>query len=480
MLCAVLAFVCASCGIAYYNLRVHGSLYLQSDDGDLYLSIARNLLQNGHFIQTARPIEAFVVPPGLPAMCTLLLFAFGGMSRFIVGAGFADHAISSAGADMLGLLGFQYLVYGAAAALMAVTALRLAENGIGAAQKGLFVWQKGKTAGASVASIPAPVRIPKALPWALAVLMGLAAPGAYLWCSLQIRHPNPGFILTENYVVCLIALILWLAVRGADPRKITITAFILMLFRPACSALFVAALVWMIVKACRGRSSRTSHHKRTYFYDVFVMLAVFAAVLAVNTAINWMETGHAIALEDYGNLDVYLANNEVAGPDWYHSGKVPEFASPRYNEIAASGLSRYEQNELAGQALHEYVTANTGTVLRNAGVRFYRLFFETWGPVWYAFLVCLASQMLLSGLKWPRKVYLGVMAASLSILPAFGLLVARYSAPMLPLLIGVILGTAGWLITAIATRAKSEVVKAEDDASTGSASVTPAENSIAN
>ena len=120
MLCAALAFVCASCGIAYYNLRVHGSLYLQSDDGDLYLSIARNLLQNGHFIQTARPIEAFVVPPGLPAMCTLLLFAFGGMSRFIVGAGFADHAISSAGADMLGLLGFQYLVYGAAAALMAV------------------------------------------------------------------------------------------------------------------------------------------------------------------------------------------------------------------------------------------------------------------------------------------------------------------------------------------------------------------------
>ena len=76
MLCAALALVCASCGIAYYNLRVHGSLYLQSDDGDLYLSIARNLLQNGHFIQTARPIEAFVVPPGLPAMCTLLLFAF--------------------------------------------------------------------------------------------------------------------------------------------------------------------------------------------------------------------------------------------------------------------------------------------------------------------------------------------------------------------------------------------------------------------
>ena len=77
VLCAVVAFVVASAGIAYYNVRVKGSLYLQSDDGDLYLSIARNLLENVHFIQTARSIKAFVVPPGLPAMCTLLLFFTG-------------------------------------------------------------------------------------------------------------------------------------------------------------------------------------------------------------------------------------------------------------------------------------------------------------------------------------------------------------------------------------------------------------------
>ena len=94
------------------------------------------------------------------------------------------------------------------------------------------------------------------------------------------------------------------------------------------------------------------------------MIVVFAAILGVNTAVNWIETGHAIALEDYGNLDVYLANNEKAPADWYHSGKVPEFASARYNEIVSDpSLTRYEQNELAGQALHEYVAANTGTVV---------------------------------------------------------------------------------------------------------------------
>ena len=109
LLCAVLAFAGAAFGIAYYNLRTAGSLYLQSDDGDLYLSIARNLLQNAHFIQTARPVEAFVVPPGLPAVVTLMLFLTGGLSEFLVHAGFCAHLIGQAGADMLGLLGFQYI-----------------------------------------------------------------------------------------------------------------------------------------------------------------------------------------------------------------------------------------------------------------------------------------------------------------------------------------------------------------------------------
>ena len=193
-----------------------------------------------------------------------------------------------------------------------------------------------------------------------------------------------------------------------------------------------------------------------------MMIVVFAAILGVNMAVNWIETGHAIALEDYGNLDVYLANNEKAPADWYHSGKVPEFASARYNEIVSdASLTRYEQNELAGRALHEYVTANTGTVVHNAGVKFYKLFFETWGVVWYAFLVCFALQMALKGLKWPNKAYLGWVVVILSVLPAFGLLVARYSAPMLPLFIAFIVGTAGQAACAVATKPAVEKPAAE-------------------
>ncbi|MBQ2218051.1 MAG: hypothetical protein II418_03835, partial [Firmicutes bacterium] len=457
-LCAVLAFAGAACGIAYWNLRTNGSLYLQSDDGDLYISIARNLLENGHFIQTARPIANFVVPPGLPFVTTVLLFLFGNMSEFLVGAGFAEHILGTR-ADMLGVLGFQYAIYGVAAALMAVTALKLAENGVGAMQRGLFAWQKEDAAkpGAANTTGAEPVEAQKkaqtALPWILAAVIGLAVPAFYIYCSIQIRHPNPGFVLTENYVVCLIALVVWLVVSGADPRKILAATFVLMLFRPAYSLLFVGSLVWTVLhgirlqagaKDQRGQDQqgqkpvrrRLSHRTRTYFYNLLMMIVVFAAILGVNTAVNWIETGHAIALEDYGNLDVYLANNEKAPADWYHSGKVPEFASARYNEIVSdASLTRYEQNELAGEALHEYVAANTGTVVHNASVKFYKLFFETWGVVWYAFLVCFALQMALKGLKWPNKAYLGWVVVILSVLPAFGLLVARYSAPMLPLFI---------------------------------------------
>ena len=456
LLCAVLAFAGAACGIAYYNLRTAGSLYLQSDDGDLYLSIARNLLQNAHFIQTARPIEAFVVPPGLPAVVTMMLFLTGGLSEFLVHAGFCAHLIGQAGADMLGLLGFQYILYGLASVFMAVTALKLAFHGLDAAQQGIFVWSKQ-----SGQDVPHPV--PKPLPWVLAVLTGIAVPAFYVYCSVQIRHPNPGFILTENYVVFLIAWIIWLVVKGSDIRGITAAAFILTLFRPACSPLLLMAFGWMVIRAFHDRFAKKKPpiRERIRFYDLFVLLAVFALVIGLNTGINYLETGEIIPLEDYSSMDVYLANNDKAGPEWYHSGKVPEFASTRYNQIALNeSLTRYRQNELAKEALSEYVKANTETVLHNAAVRYERLFCQTWGPVFYAFLACLLLQILLKGLRWPQKVYLLLAAIFLSVMPAFGLLVARYSAPMFPLFIAVTAGTIGQLVCIIATREKKEAVPA--------------------
>jgi hypothetical protein len=438
-LCAVMAFVGSSFTIAYYNVKTTGALYLQSDDGDLYLSIVRNMLENAHFIQTARPIEAFVVPPGLPAVSTLLIFLTGKLSEIFVSNGFGDYAIGQASPDMLGLLGFQYIIYGLTAALMAVTGLKLSFNGLRKEE------------------------VPKPLPWVLAAVIGIATPAFYVWCSIRIRHPNPGFILTENYVVFLIALVLWLVVKGTDVRKITFVTFILTLFRPACSPLLIAAFAWMVIRAIHDRVAKNKPpiRERVRFYDIFIMLAVFALIIGINVGVNYIETKEIIPLEDYSSMDVYLANNDKAGPEWYHSGKVPEFANTRYNQIALNdSLTRYQQNKLAKEALTNYVKGNTETVLKNAGVRFVRLFCDTWGVVFYAFLVCLVLQMILKGLNWTRKAYILLSAVFLSVMPAFGLLVARYSAPIFPLFIAITIGSVGQIICILATKEKKEAVSA--------------------
>ena len=452
-LCALLAFIGACVGIALYNLHAFGSLYLQSDDGDLYLSIARNLLENAHFIQTARPIEAFVVPPGLPAVTTLLLFLTGGLSEFLVGARFCSHLIGQAQADMLILLGFQYLVYGGASALMALSALRLAKNGIAS-----VTFEAGDSEG--FAEHRSPVVSTRAFDWGLSALTGLAVPAFYVWCSIQIRHPNPGFVLTENYVVFLIALLLWLLVRGTDLRAITAVSFVLLLFRPACAPLFAAALVALVASTAKDvwkREAREDVRRPVRLYNLFILLGVFACVLGFNVGVNYIETGELILLEDYAKLDVYLANNEQAQPDWYHSGKVSEFASERYREIADdASLTRYEQNAMAGEALRDYVGSNLQTVLRNAAVRYKRLFCDTWGLVFYAFCACLAPLMLLKGLKRSQKICLLFASIVLSAAPAFGLLVARYSAPMLPLFIAVIVAGAGQIAGVLAVKARRQ------------------------
>ena len=51
--------------------RVMGELGHQTPDAKLYLSIADNYVNTGHFIQTVRNVDGMVVPPGTPFMLTI-------------------------------------------------------------------------------------------------------------------------------------------------------------------------------------------------------------------------------------------------------------------------------------------------------------------------------------------------------------------------------------------------------------------------
>ncbi len=64
-------------GIVFYNLIIYHSLYIACPDGDLYLSITKNFLTTGHFIQNSRPSEInLIVPPGLSVIYTILYILF--------------------------------------------------------------------------------------------------------------------------------------------------------------------------------------------------------------------------------------------------------------------------------------------------------------------------------------------------------------------------------------------------------------------
>lgn len=51
--------------------RVMGEIGHQTPDATVYLSIADNFVNTGHFIQTDRGVQGMVVPPGTPVMLTL-------------------------------------------------------------------------------------------------------------------------------------------------------------------------------------------------------------------------------------------------------------------------------------------------------------------------------------------------------------------------------------------------------------------------
>jgi hypothetical protein len=64
-----------SLGALVFNLLWRGVIVKLGPDAKLYLSIADNFLSTGHFIQTARAIENFVVPFGVPLILTLFRMA---------------------------------------------------------------------------------------------------------------------------------------------------------------------------------------------------------------------------------------------------------------------------------------------------------------------------------------------------------------------------------------------------------------------
>ena len=176
--------------------RANGMLGTIYPDAQLYLSIADNAVSTGHFIQTARPIAGFVVPPGVPFILLLLRLAHFSLPM---------------------IAALHFLLMGGGALLLYRTGLRLFGR------------------------------------WAL------IAPGiytlAYLRCRLYL-----GNVYVEHWYLFLLCLIVWLLYRDMSAeRRLTAlnpAALAAMMIRPVLAPVYLAVLACTLAFCLRRRRFR--------------------------------------------------------------------------------------------------------------------------------------------------------------------------------------------------------------------------------
>lgn len=313
-LCKVLVFLLAVAMTVSMSLIAEDSIVYHNGDSPLYISIADNFLDNGHFIQTHRDrFENFVVPPGYPAILTAIrLFSRNDAAIAIV----------------------QYILFGFSSVLLYC------------AERNLF----GNIGGLSVV---------------MYCLM--------LW---HVHYCGPGGVLTETWYISVIILCIWLLSRPDIPRNTRLTvafaaSFIGVLIRPLLSILFFAIAAYILVLAVKKEYSIARfaamaavcalivganvavNYRETGHYIVFEDYAGISVYLANNDVVK--ENGYDYSKSEYDYADEQF--HEI------------------YDN---KDLDYYEVNEQLAELGNKYMLTHPLTTLKNIVVKFWYLFFSYW------------------------------------------------------------------------------------------------------
>lgn len=348
----------------HFNLQNYGAIYIPTPDGDLYLSIADNFIETGHFIQTSRPHEInFIVPPGLPMILTLIR-CVGGGTRLIIS--------------------LQYCLF-------ALSAVFLMAGG-GELCRGL----KGN----------------------------IVIPALFLFC-LKTKAVNPGMILTETYTVFLLSLALYLFFcnRLSENTKVLsiLAVFLLMVFiRPAMAGLIMLPIIhifWL---------GFTKKPGKKFFASVALLAALFILGLFVNAGINKRETGYFIFLQNYGGISFYQANNANTKTYAYNSGVAAEFSDEYFFDVYNdSTLDTQEKTARLNSRTKQFILENPLFCIRNALGR-YMNFLKTCSMRLVFSLISMLVLWCGKLLSWKKCAYLLGSFLILTVVPAFGLYIERY------------------------------------------------------
>jgi len=317
----VIIVFCAALYMLLINYIIKGVIYIDSPDGDLYLSIAQNFVNSGHFIQVSRPHELnFVVPFGLPLIYTALLILFGNLYAIVI---------------------CQYIVFGVSACLISEIV--------------------GKVFKSKVAAYGSVV---------------LFAGNRFI-----TDYANPAYLLTETYTLFFILLWIYFFVLlfdGITDRKVILLLFIsygLFVIRPAfsCFLLFSSAV------AIVGVLKKTISVRRLLLTSLIMIV-----ILLVNVGVNYRETKTFVFLENYSGIAIYEANNINTKTSIYSSDVASLFVEDRFWSVENDrSLTRGEKSAIYNAWAKEYIKKATKECIKNTLKKFKYMFIKDYGFDFY-------------------------------------------------------------------------------------------------
>lgn len=353
------------------NMARFGSLYQECPDGNLYISIAENFHENHHFIQTSRPTEVnMVVPFGVPLFYTIMLYIFNATMPIIV---------------------FQYFLVGITVSLMAYTARKVSNSN---------------------------------LPY-------IAVPAFYLGFYELIQYPNPAYFLTEPYTLFLLSLYVnVLFCEKYSTKRIVallIIGFVSTCVRPVVGILLLVPITLAVIDVAKEKPRK----KKLIVYSSLALSTVI--ILAVNVYVNYRETGYIILMEDYGGVPAYQANNANTMTIEFNTPRSELFTDEYFKEVYYNTeMDMYERNDLLNQRTKVFIWNNLPFVLKNTAIKYFNLTNKDNSLFRLSiFAGCLLFSYII--LKNRRKyiVLFGISFVLVTIIPAFGLFITRYSVPCL-------------------------------------------------
>ncbi len=375
--------------IVLLTLSQYGSLYSATGDGDLYINMAQNLVEGHGLVNSLRNYD-IITPPGLPLLIAAVLIVFRSVTAAIV-------------------LG--YVAFGAGSVFLYLLARQLFKSR----------------------------------------LAGIVAVLLHCFHPLIILN-GPRYLVTETFFVCLMLAALYFFALMLDRERqeklsrnlivffALVTAAILV--RPHLLVMLVIGLLVAVVLFVKKKV-----RLRTLCAAICIPVVFFGANVGYNAALH----GQPVFLENYGGINLYIANNPNSLYDWYDSTQLSRFVEPYYYKLSGDGEMFPEKSELLRERATAYMLRNPGLTAYRAMRRAQLLFtIHSYNKGYWIFaLLGLAFSLVFCKRSRTQVIMVAATALSLIAITSLGPLMLRFSVPVLPyffLFIGGIAGVAETLL----------------------------------